>query len=209
MDQVLYQKVAGIIQSDANWKLWMNIVNVEIGKEFYPTENIYFYPKIGLEAAFNQQKYHISYLAADVLSTDALVGQNDIYFKQNFWGVGPKISFDTLWSFVDQFGLYFDVGLAALWGQFTGHVKSYDSRVDKYPTKLIADQYYTPHTISTVVDIAIGLQFNLNQDRKNNHFSFLAGWEQQIWWDQAQHSASIPSNNLFLQGLTMKFIGSF
>jgi len=137
------------------------------------------------------------------------LGINEDWFKQNSWALGPIVGVNTFWSFMNRFGLYFDLSFSALWGQFTSHAKSYDTYYGRYPRQLIANQYYQPHTISPVLDLGIGLQYNLNQDRKNNHFSFLAGWEEQIWFDQGQHSSSIPSNNLFLQGLTLKLIGSF
>lgn len=209
MQKVIYEDEAFVDEAKADWKLLLNNIDLTLEKDFFPTTWLSFSPFIGLQGAFIEQKLNVDYSVVDIQNIDYELGENQIKFKQNYWGLGPVIGLNTLWSFVDHIGLYFDASLSALWGQFSSKVRSYDTYYGRYLKTLIANQSYNPHTISPVVDIAIGLQFILNQDNKNNHFRFLAGWEQQIWWDQAQHSASIPSNNLFLEGLTVKFIGSF
>jgi hypothetical protein len=194
-----------VSKASAYWSLRMNNINWEVGKNMSIGQFFFLHPHFGLEASFQKQQFNTYYTVTSPTDFSVTTGSNKVLFEQNFWGVGLRAGVDSIWKCIDHFSLYFNSALAGLWGQFTTQARSYDTNVSlSYSDVLIANTTYSPHTMSPVLELALGVQGDWifeNQVR----LLVKAGYEEQVWFYQNQHSSTISDTSLVIQGLTINF----
>ena len=195
---------AGFVsQANSSWSLHFNNINVELGKSIDVTCNFVLHPHFGLQGSLQTQHFTAGYDVSSYTDPATSLGNNEVKFKQTFWGVGPRIGMDGLWQCCDHFGLFANTGFSALWGQFKATATSYDTNVTAdYSDVLIADQVYRPSTLSPMMQLSVGAQTDW-MVWKTRRLAVHAAWEGQVWFFQNQHSSSIADTNLLLQGLTL------
>ena len=198
-----------VSSASADWKLNFNNINLELGKNFRPSSKIKFYPYFGLQTVFSEQKLHLNYLSKQLSTTLIPYGQNISRYKQNSWGLGPRIGFESNWNFSNCLSFYIGSALSTLWSYFDSSIKNYDTIYTAYTEKELANQKYKTHSITPVIEGLIGLQGDWQNNKKTKNFSILTGWEQQVWFYQNQHASTIADNSLLLQGLTVRFRADF
>ncbi len=195
-----------ISAADADWSLHFNTITLELGKKINFNPFFSLRPHFGLQSSWQNQHFKTKY----TVSTDssAVVGNNKVIFKQNYWGVGIRTGLDTTWKCCNHLALFANASVSGLWGHFKAKGKSYDTNQDpmvtqNYSNVVIMNQINSFYTLSPVVQIELGLQSNWIF---SDYYQFLvqAGWEEQIWFFQNQHSSMIADTSLILQGLTLK-----
>jgi hypothetical protein len=187
----------------SKWTLQFNNINLELGKAVPFFCNLVLHPHFGLEVSWQQQHLNAEYFVSSTTAPSTSLGNNEVIFNQTFWGVGPRAGIDGEWQCCKHVGLFANSGFAALWGQFSGVSKSYDTNTTAgYAHQLIANQLYQPMTLSPVMQLSLGVHFDwmfCNCYR----FAVDAAWETQTWFFQNQHSSSIADTDLVMQGLTL------
>jgi hypothetical protein len=191
--------------ASSSWYLHFNNLNLELGKDLEVSPKFCFRPYFGVKASWQEQQFRASYSVsgwADLapLGVDALV------FKQDFWGVGLRTGGNGYWRCWDHVGLYMNSALSALWGRFKAVGRAYDTNgVADYGNVLISDQQNVVYTLSPVLEVGAGLQLDwfVGDMRR---ILVQAGWEEQVWFFQNQHSTAIADTSLILQGFTATFL---
>jgi hypothetical protein len=192
-----------ISKASSYWSLRMNNINWELGKNMPIGEFFFLHPHFGLEASFQKQQFNAYYTVTSLTDFSDTLGSNKVLFEQNFWGVGLRAGVDSIWKCIDHFSLYFNTAVAGLWGQFSTQARSYDTNVSlSYSNVLIANTVYSPHKMSPVLELALGVQGNWTF-KNRVRLLLKAGYEEQIWFYQNQHSSTIADTSLVLQGLTI------
>jgi hypothetical protein len=180
-----------------------------MGKSIPLMCNFVLHPHFGFEAAWQWQHFNATYQVNSTTALTTNLGNNQIHFRQSFWGVGPRFGFDTTWECVEHFGLFANSAAAALWGMFDATSTSYDTNnTAGYTNLLIASQEYNPSTLSPLIQIVLGAQTDWTFKEKYR-FLVQAGWETQVWFFQNQHSTAIADTSLILQGFTLSFRTDF
>jgi hypothetical protein len=202
---------SGIVSAaDTNWAVNFNNLTVEIGREISILPKLVLYPHFGLQASFQKQRFYANYTVwgQTFNGNQGVIGNNQVFFHQKFWGIGPRVCLDTVWKFCDHVSFFANSALAALWGQFRAHAYSYDtnnnpnSTSSNYSQILIGNQVNHFHTLSPLVQLALGLEFDWTLENQNRIVADI-GWETQVWFFQNQHSSTIADTSLILEGLTI------
>ena len=197
--------VGFVSKATSSWYLHFNNLNLELGKTLEASPRFCFRPHFGVKATWQEQQFRASYTVISWDTFDPL-GVNALVFKQDFWGVGLRTGGNSYWRCWDHVGLYGSTALSALWGRFKAVGRDYDTNGEAdYGDVLVSDQQNIVYTLSPVLEVGAGLQFDwfVGDMRR---ILVQAGWEEQIWFFQNQHSTAIADTSLILQGFTATFL---
>ncbi|MBX9923418.1 MAG: hypothetical protein K2Y01_04850 [Rhabdochlamydiaceae bacterium] len=187
--------------ASAVWRLHFNVIDWELGRNFYISKFLSLRPFTGLKGTWQNQHNNSAY--SGIISSDPF--QYTRKMKNSFMGVGIRSGCNMGWHIAGTWSLFGDVAVSALWGQFHTH------RTDtaNLPTATVTPVSFSNqiHTASPVLELALGLRKDQWFYNNRFHFSAQAGWEEQIWFNQNQFSwnnSLAPGGNLVLQGLTVR-----
>ena len=179
----------------ASWSLNFNVIDWELGRNFYISKFLSLRPFFGLKGTWQKQSLDVDY---DVIGSSNIESAN----TNDFWGVGPMGGVDTTWHLPGTWSLFADVGISSLWGAFT--VKRKDTISD--PKIAIYHVEDVIHTVKPVLEMQLGIRKEEWFCADRYHFSLQVGWEQQVWFDQNQFDFCLQNRqgNLTTQGVTAK-----
>ena len=100
----------GFNSSSAKWTLNMNIVDLEIGRNFYISPRLMLRPFYGLKGTWQRQKMDVQFAGLD----GDFTSQNKI----KNWGIGVRGGLDSSWHFTKSFSLIGDMALSGLYEYF-------------------------------------------------------------------------------------------
>jgi len=179
--------------TSAVWKLNFNVLDGELGRNFYISKFLSLRPFFGLKGTWQTQKYNVNYDFAS--GTDM-----SVHNKTSFWALGLRSGVNTAWFLSGTWSLFADMALSALWGVF--NIKRSDTAAGTtyYETK---EGF---HSIKPALEIAAGLRKEAWFCKDRFHLSAQAGWEEQVWFSQNQFDfyTSSRDGDLNLQGFTAK-----
>lgn len=106
--QTIYQ------QAFTKWDLNFNVVDLELGRNFFISRYLQLRPYFGLKGTWQEQEARVAFhgTASNVPTTN--VSENKI----DMWGVGLLAGLDTAWHFSKSFSLVGEVAASALWEGF-------------------------------------------------------------------------------------------
>ena len=191
-----------LFEADGKWKIFLNVIDVELGRNFFVSKYLKFRPHFGMKGTWQTQDYVVRYTGQDISGFDR---QERIHIQQEYWGFGPRAGFDTAWHFYKKWAIYGDFAISALWGQFG--VERTDRFVDNDIPFYMINTENDPHSIKSVMEWELGIRFETWFSFNHYYLSMQVGWEQQIWLDQNQFFHVLEESahgDLTFQGLTAK-----
>jgi hypothetical protein len=189
----------------ASWHMMLNMADLELGRNCFVSRWLSIRPFMGIRGLVIDQDYHVEYKGGTVAPSD----EDKIHMETDFWGVGIRMGFDTLWGLGKGFGIYGNGSASLLSGHFD---------VDEHEKLEKADQTITDidrHVNNVVVaaDLALGVQWDYMFSKDRYHFGIKFGWEFDMFFDQNQLFNFLNSSNhgsihfqnddLSFQGLTL------
>ncbi|PCI95148.1 hypothetical protein COB11_02915 [Candidatus Aerophobetes bacterium] len=217
-----------IADASARYRLHFNVMDVSLGRNFFVSPRLTTRPHFGLKGTWQTQRFTPRYnnITGTITSGTTTTTISDAFyhhnFKQSYWGVGIRTGMDTSWQFIQSFGVYGNWALSALWGQFDVNrrdtTQSTETIVDTENSSNDATNVILPsrivdvtnrfHTLSPVLELALGLRYDYWFSDNDYRFRIQAGWEEQIWFDQNQlfdiQILRPLHGNLIFQGFTLK-----
>jgi len=193
----------------ADWSLHFNVVDLELGRNYYISNYLTLRPHFGFKGAWIDQDFHQKFTGPGFLSEVNEITEIKAHFDQDFWGVGLRTGLNTCWYFVKDWGLYGDMALSALWCNFDEDRKD-QWIIDEVETTTFHTGYNF-YTVRPVLELGFGLRYETTFDHGNYELLLQAGWEEQVWFD---HNNLIrpwddENGNLNLDGLTVKAAFAF
>lgn len=205
-------------KASAYLKIHLNVLDLELGREFYVGKSLSIRPHVGLENVWISQHYTTKYDGHPAFQNSAAAPSdyNHIFFRNHFWGVGARAGLDTQWELGWGFSFVGDLAASLLYGDFNlkrtcrvletvGIADSSKAHIDKHLTQG-----------RTALEFFLGIEWDVMLIADRFHFATNLGWEQHIYFGQNQifnfESASgttdrgkITSSNddLTFQGLTL------
>jgi hypothetical protein len=186
--------------ASAQWKLQMNILDLELGRNFYISESLMLRPQVGMKMTWDTQRYNTSY------TNDTIVlSMNQ---KDTIQGYGIRAGIDTAWHFTRSFSFVGDLAFTGLWESF--HVKRNDSNLVTATGISTNDLNVKSrhNNVRPIIEWRAGLRWESWWCADRYHVAIDAGWEQQVWVNQNQFFVISPTEHkngdLSLQGLDIK-----
>lgn len=190
------------------WEAELNIADIMLSRNCFPGRGMSIRPFLGVRGLVIDQDIHVDYeggTAVPVGDTDELRYEND------FWGVGLRMGFDSLWGLGGGWGIYGSGAASLLSGNF--HIMEKEKFKNAHLERLQLKS--EPNSLVAVAELVLGIRWDrlFSQDRYN--FGMRFGWEFNIFFDQNRLVHFIIPNNpgaitqssedLSFQGLTIGF----
>lgn len=164
----------------AHWDLTLDVIDLELGREFFTSKWLTLRPHIGLRGAKLPQNYHVDYFGG----TSTLPGDDRVSLQLNnhYHGVGLRAGLNTLWMLGCDFSLYGNAAVAILFGRF-----EITEHEDILPLNI--NQLGVTHDFNsqrTVLDLAAGIRWDKGYCDDRYHTAVLLGWEEHTFYGQNQ-----------------------
>lgn len=185
----------------ARWKLHLELFDLELGREFYTSRYLTLRPHLGLRGVSIRQKYDIDYQGG-AFTEMGIVLVDDVDFKNNFWGIGPRGGLNSLWHWsrncCGDWSFYGNLALSLIYGRFeieqNENVENTNGIVTNSDLNVLSIQNDFRAT-RALTDLALGIRFDRDYKDTNTHFALWLGWEQHIAFNMNQwvYYNSFPS----------------
>jgi hypothetical protein len=192
-----------ITNATCNSNFHFNVVDLELGRNFYISQHLTLRPHAGLKGSWQTNHFNVSY-TSDTPSVDEMSN------NQKYWGIGLRSGVDSAWHFTKEWSIYGDVALSALWANFrtTRTDESSAAGVEGTEVTYLSTKT-TVNAVQPVLEMALGLRWETWFSDNDYHFMIQAGWEAQNWFSMNHlvrilDDAAPSGTDLGLQGLTVK-----
>lgn len=180
------QKGFAIIENakkmSSHWDVHYYVLDLEVGRRYFVSKFLAFRPEFGVESAWICQRRRYS-IRKDVNPQTGVMGEN-IYGKNNFWGIGPRCGVEGTWYFGRRFSLLGALNAALLWGRFDDHLK--ETELTSRGKVKAVDINGDFHRLAPNVQMKLGFGWDSNINDDQNHLGIYLSYEFQYWWRQNQ-----------------------
>lgn len=201
----------------SKWDLHFNVIDLELGRNFYLSQFLTMRPHIGLKGTWQEHDLK-STTKGGIVTIFTTEGSNSITQiadtanlskHTDVWGVGVRGGFNVAWYMSKCWSIYGDLALTTLWTNYyklTNTFKVNNSATGNSSEWINLDNN-NDYTCKYVAEIEIGLRWETWFYDDNYHFAIQAGWEQQSWinWSRFVETQGVVSNDFSVQGLNLKF----
>lgn len=179
--------------SEAQWKLKLNLIDLELGRDYWVSRYLAVRPFVGLRYASIKQDLGLDYnggsWSAVTETPDSQPAYNGLVdLENNYRGAGLRAGLDSQWNFGCGWALYGDLAVSIIYGRF---------RVNHNEIVRVATS--TPHNIADVLDtteslrasramldMGLGIQWSTMFCSCKYGLTAMLGWEQHMFFDQNQ-----------------------
>ena len=197
---------------EADWSTRLNLVDVELGREFWVSKYLNLRPHIGLRFASIDQSYTIKHKGGlwSLTPVPTFLLNNEVSMRNDFHGVGARGGFDTVWNLGKGFSFYGNTALSLVYGRFKVKHDEWNRQALSPHTKtrvLETEDHFRASRAMT--DLALGLQWSTLFGRECQYgFTLGIAWEHHLFFDQNQlfrvnrissDIAILPNENAYYQ----------
>ena len=178
-------------QASVDWKLHYNVIDLELGRDYFMSRKITLRPHFGLRGAIIDQKYDTAYEAIFLIGDpNTFTTPTSLKAENNFGGIGVRGGGDLSWHFTKQWSLTGKFSGSLFYGNFdidgTMHhpvqinpqTGTFTSQVAKFKQQL--------SKVIPNVEVGIGLMWETYFNQNRHHVALALGYEFSEWFSQNQ-----------------------
>ena len=211
----------------SKWKLDLDLIDIDLGRQFWVSKYLSLHPHIGLRVAILNQDLDLFWRGGSwndpAATPENYLGQTEL--ENEYRGIGTRAGVATNWNFGCGWSLYGDASLAIIYGKFkVDHKETLREAVPPSNKIGLLDTHERFHASRGALDLALGVQWSALICDCKYGFTSRLGWEQYIFFHQNQlwrvtrlggsNASVVPNNtgenifqqrqgNLSAQGLTL------
>ncbi|MBM3197751.1 MAG: autotransporter outer membrane beta-barrel domain-containing protein [Chlamydiae bacterium] len=206
------EEVSGFGQAKALWRLHLNMIDLDLGREFFVSKWMTLRPFIGLRTAWIRQKetYTFSQAVAEPGSDQTgalLVGTN------NYWGMGPRAGMNTQWGLGWGFSFVGNAAFSLLYGFF--QVEDLQTQKFSGSSNTVVNNKDSFRVDRAISELVLGMRWDWMFADDRVHLGLQAAWEHLMFFGQNQfkqfigtHASNVGSfvanqGDLTIQGWTI------
>lgn len=197
-----------ITSAQGKWHCNLNKADLSLGRNCLIGSGwMSIRPFAGISGLVLDQNYHITYSGGTAVAPG---DQDRVRMSNDFWGVGLRFGFNSLFGLGKGFSVYADGAGSLLGGQFNIHQKESSNS-----SGTILSLRNRPSTVIPVAEAAVGFQWDYTSSKERYHFGAKLGWEYSEYFNQNRWMKLLSStslgfyeqydNDLWLMGLTLGF----
>lgn len=172
---------------ETSWELQLNLIDIELGREFWVSKKMTFRPFIGLRIAFIDQEFDIQHKGGSWLVDDDGPLNNLVELDNDFQGVGVRTGLNSIFHLGCGWGIYGDLGVSIVYGRFDINEKETNREAynlyDKIPIMETKDHFRASRAM---LDLGLGIQWGGLFCECQYGITVSLGWEQHLFFDQNQ-----------------------
>ncbi len=193
-----------IRSASADWSLKFNILDLELGRNFFVSPRLAFRPFMGAKGVWIAQGYRTRYRGDFLFSEQSFDSktQHDL----DFIGGGLRMGINSSWFLGRYFSIYANTALSEIWGQFEA-LRKEKQQQNTSAKVTVLNQYNRFHTNKAVLELGAGLRCDIPMFCHRYNLRLQAGWESQCWFSQNQLIRLLEESahgDLVLHGLTVE-----
>ncbi|MBX3719465.1 MAG: hypothetical protein KF898_07445 [Parachlamydiales bacterium] len=173
--------VLGAAKGKSHLDLHLNLLDWELGREFYTGKHLTVRPFGGLRTGWVDQNWNTSYFDPGSFGQVPL-RKFQVHLKQDFWGIGLRGGLDTEWHLISGLSIYGNGALSLLYGFYK------DVRLEKSVSKtgiksrhLFVDN--SKRCEQAITELQLGLRWDQMFSHDRFHFRIQTGWEHLMFFD--------------------------
>lgn len=180
---------------ESSWKVQLNLVDLELGRNFWTSRLVSIRPHIGLRIASIKQNFELlhkggSWSAIDNGGTqypEQPAFNNEVDLFNDYRGVGVRAGLDSFWNFGCGWALYGNLASSIIYGRFkVDHDEENRLAANPHPKTKVLETHESFRASRPMLDLALGIQWGgLFCDCKYGITVALA-WEHHLFFDQNQ-----------------------
>ncbi|MDN3506070.1 MAG: Lpg1974 family pore-forming outer membrane protein [Simkaniaceae bacterium] len=189
----IYGSVLYASDIESHWKLNLNLIDIELGREYWTSKFLSFRPFVGLRVAHIDQNFEILHKGGS-WSAQQTVGvsvqdayNNEIDLENDFKGVGIRSGFDTTWNFGCGWGLYGNFAASVVYGRFSidqdEDIRLATTPFDKIKVLEAKESFKASRAM---LDFALGIQWSTMLCECQYGLTVQLGWEKHLFFHQNQ-----------------------
>jgi hypothetical protein len=185
----------------AQASLDFDVVDVELGRNYFVSKKLAFRPFLSLESAWVKLSKEARFTGGAPSNSPEMgfeLGDATIYVKDrsNFWGLGPRMGTDTQWHLGNGFSIFGDISAALLFGRFKVSHREQNTITNRELETI--DLSANMHQFVPKVDLAFGLAYGDYVCNKEQYIEVSLGYECTYFWSVNQ-SLDVDQTNVVLQ----------
>lgn len=208
------ESIAACNKAQYNALIHLNVLDLDLGKEFKASKWLSLKPHFGLRSAWIHQIHNVSYNDLFAKSGDLVLGEYLTHITNNFWGIGVRGGLGSDFGLKWGFSLVGDFCLSLLYGVFeTSYSERFTTLGGIDGTTIAEDNSF--HAGRVVTDIDLGLRWNRSFAKDRVRLLLQAGWEHHMFFSQNQIMHFVDGQSwgnfvqnqgdLYFQGWTASF----
>ena len=195
-----------LASASANWKVKLNVLDLELGRNFWISKWLTLRPYTGVKFSWNNQHLTANYNGfepAPILGDDV-----NLSMKINQFGVGVRSGLDTAWYMWKRWSIFGEFAATGMLNYFDSTRKDTDTVTGVVINNLTK---ISQHRVTAILEWALGLRYETAWHNDDYMFTIQAGWEEQIWFNQNQFifMPNAAANDLNFEGLQLKVAFNF
>jgi len=172
---------------EASWNVDLDLVDFELGREFWASKYLTLRPHVGLRLSWIGQDFDIEHKGgswgggiAGSIATNNLVDMDN-----DFKGVGVRGGLNSVWNFGRGFALFGNVALSIIYGRFSID-QDEDNRFTTAPfaKTTILETINSYHSSKAMTDLELGIQWSTMFSNCNYGFTIGLSWEHHMFFNQ-------------------------
>lgn len=174
----------------ADWKLKLDVIDLELGRAFWVSKYLSTRPFIGFRYALLLQDYDLEYSGGSWSPRlnppqDPLVGMVDLH--NDFKGGGLRSGLETVWTVDCGWGIYGKAALSIIYGPFDiSHSETNKLAISPYSKTKIFDSRAHFRVSRAIADLNLGIQWSRMFCGCQYAFLGKLVWEQHLFFHQNQ-----------------------
>jgi hypothetical protein len=201
--------VTTVNSAKSHLRLHINLIDIELGREFYVSKFLDMRPFFGLRSSWVQQRYRVDYKGFPTVPN---FSEFETIMKNYYWGLGVRGGLNTRWFLGADCSLYANAAISAAYGHFrvTHNEQAENAAGEETAFFRSLDRF---SGLRAITDLALGFRWDTMFDEDRFHLALYAGWEQHVFFSQNQLMQYVDLNepalfftnkgNLTLNGLTV------
>lgn len=190
----------------AKWELDLNLIDIEIGREFWTSKYLSIRPFIGVRVPLIKQNFE-EQTKGDVSFDGTPLGPSFLLKSADFNGAGLRAGLDSTWNFGCGWALYGNGAVDIVYGWHDINLeefrKSPNPPFEKLPVFSSKSRFTVPRYMG---DLALGFQWSRLICNCNYYIEGQLGWEQHIFVNTNQINGE---GDLTTSGVTLAFKFAF
>lgn len=193
--------------ADGEWTLRLNSIDLEIGRDSYFSKYLSLRYYYGLKAVWQNQDFNIHYKWLNTgnsnTPTETLAKQNNKMF-----GIGFRAGLNGSWFFTKNWSIYGSTAFDLLSTRSKLDAKGQQFTTAN-PSSVSLNEYFEQKIsfLQPIIELAMGLGWDIWMQDDEYHFGVKVGWEQQTWINN-NHFTLITqpgqSGSMSIQGFVLK-----
>jgi len=178
-------------KASANWDVEFNIIDLELGREFFTSKYLTLRPHAGFRYLRLDQRFHADYSGGNFrrYGNTGSTSESEPYHVHNsndMWGFGLRAGMDTQWGLSNGFSIFGNFAFALLHSHFHISQEEYFRNRTTRQRFESLDMNNRKRVGRATSDLAMGVRWDGMFDNDRFHLGVQFGWEHHMFWGQNQ-----------------------